>query len=315
MSPLVSVIMSVYREPDIYIKASVESILQQTLTDLEFIIIQDDPLNERVASLLLRYAREGRRIRYLRNEKKLGLALSLNRGLKIAEGKYIARMDADDISLPERLEKQLSFLEQNREIFLVGTSVVLIDSEGRTLHYLANPVDFKSLKLSFLKGATPCFHPTWFFRKELLNILAGYRNLPVGQDYDFLARLLASGFKLSNLNDPLVKYRDHSDRVRYRENILQIRFGEYIRRGLEKGLISDKSYLNDEIIRSLSRVPSVLNFLHRLSQGLSRKGRTFKRKNKLIFGSLLLCSGLVSPFQMYCIITEMRRHIKYKSKN
>lgn len=315
MSPLVSVIMSVYQEPDGFIKASIESILRQSMSDFEFIIIQDDPLNEWVASLLSGYARKDRRVECLRNEKNIGLALSLNRGLQIAQGKYIARMDADDISLPERLQKQFSFLEKNPEISLVGTSVVLIDGEGKTLQYLANPVDLQSLKISFLKGATPCFHPTWFFRKELLNILAGYRNLPVGQDYDFLARLLASGLKISNLNEPLVKYRDHFGRTRYRENILQIRFGEYIRRGFEKGLINDKSYFSEEIIRSLSRVPSVLNFLHRLSQGLSRKGRTFKRKNKLIFGSLLLCSGLVSPFQMYCIITEIRRHIKYKSKN
>ncbi len=315
MSPLVSVIMSVYQEPDGFIRASIESILRQSMPDFEFIIIQDDPLNEEVVSLLSEYSGQDKRIKYLRNKKNVGLAVSLNSGLQKAQGKYIARMDADDISLPERLQKQLSFLEKNPEISLVGSSVVVIDGGGKALHYLSNPDDSKSLKMSFLRGATPCFHPTWFFRKKLVNILGGYRNLPVGQDYDFLARLIASGFKISNLNDPLVGYRDHPDRIRYKRHVLQIRFGEYIRRGLEKNLICDKCYLNEEVINAKVRVPAGLNTLHRLSQRLSRKGRYFKIRNRLVFASLLLLSGLVSPFQMYCIINEIRRSFRYKSKN
>ena len=167
MSPLVSVIMSVYREPDIYIKASVESILQQTLTDLEFIIIQDDPLNERVASLLLRYAREGRRIRYLRNEKKLGLALSLNRGLKIAEGKYIARMDADDISEPERLELQINFMNKNQDHIVCGTNIFLINENGSEIGPRKYFQTDEKIKKNILQ-MSPFAHPSVMIRKKVL---------------------------------------------------------------------------------------------------------------------------------------------------
>lgn len=315
MTPLVSVIMSVYREPNSYIAASVNSILGQTLSNLEFIILQDDPLNKRVTSLLAEFAEKDRRIQYVKNERNLGLAISLNRGFEIARGKYVARMDGDDVSFPERLQRQLSFLEENVEISLVGTSVCVINEVGKVLAYIKSPVDCESVRCVLLSGAMPCIHPTWFFRKELLNTFGGYRDLPVGQDYDFLARLIASGVGISNLNEPLLGYRDHQGRIRYKKHILQIRFGEYIRKGLEKNVICDNNYFNKQVIDSRLRVPFFLDTLHKMSQRLSRKGRYFKRKNRLVFVCLLAWSGLVSPLQMYCIFNEVRRRLKYRRKD
>jgi len=134
-SPKISVLMSAYNNAD-YLSQSVNSILNQSFADFELILI-DDASSDQSLKIIQDLAFSDSRIKILRNRENLGLTKSLNQGLKIAAGEYIARQDADDLSRPERLAIQCQYLEKHPEIFLCGTSAMLIDEQGEIIgHYL-----------------------------------------------------------------------------------------------------------------------------------------------------------------------------------
>ena len=122
MEAVVSVIMSVFKEPQEYLKHSIDSILTQSFKDFEFIIICDNPSDKNICNFLKVYKSIDYRIKLVINPTNMGLTKSLNIGLKLASGKYIARMDADDICMHERLYKQVAYLENNPEISVCGTN-------------------------------------------------------------------------------------------------------------------------------------------------------------------------------------------------
>ncbi|MBZ0310357.1 MAG: glycosyltransferase, partial [Anaerolineae bacterium] len=132
--PEISVVMSVYNG-EAYLKQAVESILNQTFPDFEFIILNDCSI-DRTANILQDYAERDSRIKILHNEQNLGLTASLNRGLRAAQGAYIARQDADDISLPTRFAEQVHFLNQNPDVVLVSGNIEQINAAGQVIGHL-----------------------------------------------------------------------------------------------------------------------------------------------------------------------------------
>ena len=129
----ISVIMSIYSEKEEWIKESIDSILSQTFRDFEFIIINDNPKRKENENLLLEYSQKDNRIIVITNKENIGLTKSLNKGLSIAKGKYIARMDADDISFPTRFQKQIDFLDKNTEYVLCGANISYFGSEEKII--------------------------------------------------------------------------------------------------------------------------------------------------------------------------------------
>lgn len=200
--PEISVIMSVYKEPLDWIKQSVDSILNQTFRDFEFIIIDDNPEDEKLYQFLLGVADSDCRIRLLKNEENIGLTKSLNIGLSKAEGKYIARMDADDISLPERFQIQYDYMESHIEIGVSGCNVKTFGLCEERWCYPENHEDFQ------LYYESPFAHPTVIIRKYvLLDNNIGYdENYRYAQDYDLWERLYYVT-KFSNIQTVLLKYR------------------------------------------------------------------------------------------------------------
>lgn len=183
--PKVTVLMSVYNG-ERYLNEAVDSILSQTFTDFEFLII-DDASTDRTPEILRGY--DDPRIRIVTNEENLGLTKSLNKGLALARGEYIARMDADDISAPERLEKQVSFLERNTDIGVLGTNVQYVDDFGNPLQILKWPSCDSLIKwrLCFMN---PLAHPSILIRRKLLTNIGGYNEeITFAQDYDLWGRL------------------------------------------------------------------------------------------------------------------------------
>ena len=146
MSPSISVVMSVYNG-ERYIRESVESILNQTYRDFEFILM-DDASKDRTASLCRGYQKKDPRIRFYSNRENLGLTASLNKGIALAKGKWIARMDSDDVSVPERFEKQMAFLKKNPAVKLLGTRGYMVDEEGKRLSLIATPLKDKEIRRS-----------------------------------------------------------------------------------------------------------------------------------------------------------------------
>ena len=204
--PRLSVLMSVYKEPIEWLKQSIDSILQQTFKDFEFIIVCDNPSYKDGIDLLRSYSDKDKRIVLLFNETNVGLTKSLNRGLAIARGAYIARMDADDISLPNRFGKQVSFLDNHDDIFLVGSKVNEIDSNGNIVR-TRSVYNFSDEIRTFLLIDSPIVHPSVMFRR----IMGGHgihydEKYRYAQDYALWVSV-AKDYKMENLNDVLLNYR------------------------------------------------------------------------------------------------------------
>lgn len=213
---MISVIMSVYKEEKKWIKEAIESILNQTYKEFQYIITLDNPDNIEIKNFIQEYAQKDKRIEYIINEKNQGLTWSLNNMLKHAKGTYIARMDADDISLSTRLEKQLKYAIENN-VDIVGTNVIQFNDEDQCTSnlYLSDYEIKKNIK----RGAyLP--HPTWFVKKEIYNSLGGYREINYAEDYDFTLRAISKGYKLNNMQEPLVKYRINNNSIS-RKNALK----------------------------------------------------------------------------------------------
>jgi len=205
----ISVIMSVYKEPLEWIAESVESILKQTFKDFEFIIINDNPKRKELQKFLEKYKKQDKRIVLIENRKNLGLTPSLNKGLKKAKGKYIARMDADDISLPKRFQIQCNFLERNKDIFLCGTGAVRIDEKGKKIRDFYPITNRKKIK-KILPNRNCFYHPTILFRNEK----RFYRDkFKYSQDYDLYLRLLLRNKKITNISNKLLLYRVNAQSI------------------------------------------------------------------------------------------------------
>lgn len=240
---MISVIMSTYKEDERLLRESIESILNQTYRDFEYIIILDYPDNDVHKSVIEEYALKDDRIHFYINEKNMGLTDSLNRGLSLCHGEYIARMDADDISLPDRLERQMKYLEKNH-YDLIGGITEMINENGSLLYNIKSvPTDPKKINKA-LRYSQCIAHPTWLGRKEVFEKNAGYRHMPLCEDYDFTLRAVLNGFVVSNLNEAVLKYRMTSNSISRSNLFEQYLYMSYITNEYKNNRIAsvDKAY-------------------------------------------------------------------------
>ena len=189
-----------------YIAEAVDSILGQTFGDFEFIILNDCS-TDRTEEIILSY--DDPRIVYLKNEQNMGVAATLNRGLEIAKGEYIARMDADDISLPERFALQTAYLDTHPQVAVVGSSVELFGSQKSLRHFSETS---QKLKVDLLFGC--CFaHPSVMMRITMITGLHGYDPAFNGvEDYHLWARV-SQKYDLACLPQTLLRYRIHPNQI------------------------------------------------------------------------------------------------------
>lgn len=224
--PKVSVVMSVYNGEK-YLAEAIESILNQTFRDFEFIII-DDASVDNSYKILEEYKKKDERIILLKNEKNLGLTKSLNIGIKKAQGEYIARMDADDISLPKRFEKQVDFLNKNKEISLLGSAIEIIGKQNLKHQIIFVPSKIKNI----FYHHNPLIHSTWMFRREVLDKVNYDEKYFYAQDYKFLADLIKNKLKFTNLNLKLVKFNLNNNTLSQKKNVLQRYYSLQVRKFL-----------------------------------------------------------------------------------
>lgn len=208
-NPKITVLMSVYNGEK-YLKEAVDSILNQTYKDFEFLIV-DDNSNDKTSEILSSYSDP--RIKIIKNVTNLGLTKSLNIGLREARGEYIARMDADDISLPERLKIQTEFMDTNKDIVLTGSWAQLIDDNGKEISIAKVTNDINIIKYSFILGKPPFIHSSWIFKTEIIKKLGGYNeSYKNAQDFELLSKLILNN-KITNIQKELVKLRIHSQSI------------------------------------------------------------------------------------------------------
>ncbi|EGJ3606263.1 glycosyltransferase, partial [Campylobacter jejuni] len=207
--PLVSIVMPCYNRQE-YIVDAIESILNQTYSNFEFIII-DDCSTDNTYEIVKKYAENDKRIIVLKNEKNQGIVYALNRGFSIAKGKYIARMDDDDISLPNRLEKQVEYMEANLNITVLGSFIEVFNEKFEKCYSWVCEDDPEILSI-LINFFNPMCHPSVMIRREFLNFYnlkyeEKYRH---AEEYFLWTEILKHGGKIANIPEILLRYRRHS---------------------------------------------------------------------------------------------------------
>lgn len=207
----ISVVMSVYNTKELWLRQAIESILNQTYKNFEFIIILDCPTDGSDA-VVREYAKKDDRVKVIENETNIGLTCSLNKGLDAARGRYIARMDADDIALPARFEKQLAFMDANPDVAAVGARVYTPGGDSTPQYECPQDQDVLKIRLLFHNAGLP--HPTAFIRKSTLDEhgLTYTESVKKSQDYKLWTGLVHYG-KILLLPDVLLMYRVHEGQI------------------------------------------------------------------------------------------------------
>ena len=225
LAPKVSVLMSVYNGSR-YIQESVESILNQTLTDFEFIIV-DDGSTDNTWEILTKYADRDQRIKLFKNQENIGLTKSLNKGLKLAQGEYLARQDVDDISLSDRLKIQTDFLDLHLEVGVLGSDAELINDQGKSLGYLLVPIEHEntiehaSLQ-AYLLINNCLLHSSLMARRKLVQNIGGYdEELRYAQDYRLWWQL-GQLSHLASLSDILILVRRSGKNISTKNRLEQL---------------------------------------------------------------------------------------------
>jgi glycosyltransferase involved in cell wall biosynthesis len=229
-TPLISVCMPVYNG-ERFLPEAIESILGQTLGDFEFLII-DDGSTDGSTEVLSRYAARDPRIRLTSRPNK-GLAATLNELIDQARGEFLARMDADDIALPERFGRQVDYLRAHPEYVLVGSRVRLIDPEGDPLCDWCTLEDQEAIDACLIRGEriTQISHPAVMMRRDAVLAIGKYRPFEVIEDVDLFLRLSEYG-RITNLPEVLLKYRIHAGNISKTASYHKIMdrvFGEIVR--------------------------------------------------------------------------------------
>ncbi len=259
-----------------YLQESVESILNQTYRDFEFIII-DDGSADRTPEILKDWAKKDLRIKIITNEKNIGLTKSLNKAIKIAQGEYIARQDADDISLPQRLEKQIEFLENHPEIKILGTFGYSITQKPKILGKEIVPVSSQAIKKTLIKR-NPFIHTSVMIKREIIDRVGGYdEKFRTVQDYELWFRILriAEG---ENLPLFLVKKRYRPEMISLKKNKDQLRYMLFLQKeAIRRGDYSKFSYIY--LLRTYLSLKCPLSFKIFLKKYFLKKRNVFKDYN------------------------------------
>ena len=211
--PLVSVIMSAYNAEK-YISQTIKSVLNQTFIDFEFLIFNDGS-KDKTEEIIGSYG--DHRIKSV-NQSNIGLTKTLNKALALSQGEYIARMDADDICEPARLQKQVDFLKNHPEIGICGTWVKMIDADGTFIKNYDLPTENKDIRKMLLLH-NPLIHPSVMFRRKIYSDIGGYdESFRFAQDYEYWTRILAK-YQAANLPEYLLNYRVFDQNITKSNNL------------------------------------------------------------------------------------------------
>jgi glycosyltransferase involved in cell wall biosynthesis len=228
--PLVTVLMPVYNG-GAFLRPTIQTILGQTYRDFEFLIINDCSTDDSLQTVL---SFRDPRIRVHSNSANMGQTKSLNVGLRLASGQYIVVNDADDYSLPKRIETQLDFIVKNPEYPVVGTSCYVMDKQGQVTRTFKRPTDPREIHLQFLSD-TPMTHGSVIMQKEAVLSMGGYNEeFRIIQDYELWSKLMRNGLRVMNIPEILVVIRTFADSISFKERDAQtIENGKTIQANIE----------------------------------------------------------------------------------
>jgi glycosyltransferase involved in cell wall biosynthesis len=209
MSLKISVIMPVYNTAQ-YVWEAIESVLSQTFSDFEFIIV-DDGSTDGSDKIIESYAQKDPRISFYKNDKNRWIAFTRNRLFSLVNTEIVATQDSDDVSRNDRFEKEYNFLIQNKNCGAVSSDTEIIDENGKIIWFRSYRSDIRNVLLK----KNPLANPANMLRKSIFDEIGGYREwLDIWEDYDLWLRMYAKGYTLSVINEPLLKLRIRSGQTK-----------------------------------------------------------------------------------------------------
>lgn len=263
-----SVLMSVYyKEKPEYLDTCLESIANQTLLPDEIVLVEDGPLTEELHNTIQNWKEKLSIIKSVVLKSNVGLAKALNTGLRKCSYNLVARMDTDDICVPDRFEKQFNFLKENPEIVLLGGQIAEYDEKMENIiSYRKVPLMMKKI-IKFSKKRSSFNHMTVVFKKDVIQNLCGYpEHLKNWQDFALWGRLLAKGHKAANLPDVVVKVRTGNNLFDRRSGLQYLKYElgalTYV---FESGLINRFEYISTYLLKIVIRLlpRKVLKLIYR----------------------------------------------------
>lgn len=317
MEPSISVIMSVYNETQSEIRQSIYSVLNQTYKNFECIIIVDNPQRTDIINYLTDLAKNDARLIIQTNANNIGLAMSMNKAAQISRGKYLARMDSDDICIETRLQKQYECMESNGWD-LTCTNYEFIDEDDKKLDMVANHVSDENLRKHLPFGSF-IHHPTVMIKKEIFEEVGGYRNFPCSQDYDLWLRLFEKKIKMHYIDEILLQYRIRSSGISQSNKVRQLNTIWYIQRlyyeRKSKGydsysLESYNDYLKRENVfneKYCKKAQSDKLIKDKIDLYRSKKNKTFFRLFLMIY--LFFFSSFYHKYYIHLFINKIGIHL------
>jgi len=252
----VSVLLPMYNEEKKWLELCLESLINQNFDSYEIIAILDKPDNELIKKIMSNY-KNNSFIKYFVNSENLGISKTLNRGIDLAQGKYIAIMNADDISLKNRLRKQWEFLEKNKDVALVASNCNLIDEFGKPLKRKNGFIESEEKIKSALKFMNPIVHPTWMGKKEIFKQLR-YKKIIGVEDMDFLCRLVLLGYKIKNINEVLLYYRIRETSISNTNELMQQFLTYKLSKCFSKALeLNNYEYYDNQVKKLMEGIDSI----------------------------------------------------------
>lgn len=214
-----SVLMSVYKKdrPD-YLISAIESMLKQTIPPEQYVIVVDGPISEELQKVVERYRENEGLFTVLELEENGGLANALNHGLEVCRNELVARMDADDISLPERCERELEYFDANPELVICGCNIdEFYGSPDNVKTSRIVPSTYEEIK-KFMRRRQAFNHPTVMYKRSLVMKCGGYLRLKRKEDFDLFSRMLSKGYYAENVGESLYLYRVNEDSYKRRKS-------------------------------------------------------------------------------------------------
>jgi len=298
---LISVNIPTYNV-DKYVDESIASVLNQSETDFEIIVVDDASLDE-TYSKLLSWANHSDKIKVFKNDSNMRICKSLNKAFRMSTADYIARVDGDDIALPNRFSTQLNYLQQHN-LDLVGCQMIAIDEDGNELSKGNMPVGVDKVRAA-CQFASPIAH-IWLAKREVYEALGGYREIPYAEDYDFILRALDKGFRCDNTPEHLMLIRQRAGNTASTASLKQRKTHKYVLE-LHKRRMNhnndDDGFSEAELAKRISSWP-LTEKLHAISTQLMTSAYHEKNVLRKLFKVLSAC--LLSYYNFEYLVSRVR---------
>lgn len=304
---LISVLMPTYNVEK-YVEEAVRSILSQTWANFELIIV-DDCSTDKTFDILRSLANEDSRIRIFRNKENLKICQTLNRAWSHAKGNYIARMDGDDISTPDRFQVLMDFLYEHKKCDLVGSGMITIDENEKEL---SRPSFLKSNKyIRYFNRYKSCITHIWIARREVYEKLNGYREIPYAEDYDFVLRCIRLGYEVANADAYVYKVRIRNGNTGSTNGLAQYKAKDYVLNLYKKEKRDNVDrFLKDDYKKSIYCTQKELKKFEKTRQNLDAAIHNKNNKVKMIKYTLVAMAGSSYIFRYILDSSYVRLGIK-----